>query len=559
MGRFILLKNFKMTISSLRYKLKKKKSDRGNLWDRFMAILASANLALVLFDLSYVPLRDFWLQGRIQYDIKFGLIKAKIPEEPIIIPTFGITEYYDRVKAIEPYRDTEQYLKLVEDFNEEIDLITRQAQGYTAADLQGIEKTNPSLLGKIDREIADYINKNISPTRREKLQKMLANLQVESENIIDDNPFQVANKTGTLEKIKNQMRLHIFEKEDASSTRAFQRFWTLDYLLENGIWKQRFFFEEDITPLISRNYYRPVGENGQPVDYFGLIDFLFFPLFAFDFLLRIWLIRRRHNGITLFDAVLWRWYDLFLFIPVFRWLRIIPVTIRLDRAKLIDLSEIVKQTRQGFVANIAEDLTEIIVIRILNQVQSAIREGEVTKFLESKNVREYIDLNNTNEVAEIAKIIAEVFIVQVIPQIKPDVEAILKYSIEKAIHQSPAYRQLEKLPGMEQLQHNLVEQLIKQTYQTFSDTLKGFLEEDPDFDRLLDNLVNNFSKIWSKQIQTKESLQKIELLAIDLLEEIKVNYVERLSQEDIEEIIEQTRILHQGDRNIPQLKSARFK
>lgn len=548
-----------MTISSLRYKLKKKKSDRGNLWDRFMAILASANLALVLFDLSYVPLRDFWLQGRIQYDIKFGLIKTKIPQEPIIIPTFGITEYYDRVKAIEPYRDTEQYLKLVEDFNEEIDLITRQAQGYTAADLQGIEKTNPSLLGKIDREIADYINKNISPIRREKLAEMLANLQLESENIIEDNPFQVANKTGTLEKIKNKMRLHIFETEDASSTRAFQRFWTLDYLLENGIWKQQFFFEEEITPLISRNYYRPVGENGQPVDYFGLLDFLFFPLFAFDFLLRIFLIRRRHTGITLFDAVLWRWYDLFLFIPVFRWLRIIPVTIRLDRAKLIDLSEIVKQTRQGFVANIAEDLTEIVVVRVLNQVQSAIREGEVTKILERKNVREYIDLNNTNEVAEITKIIAEVFILQVIPQIRPDIEAILKYTIEKAIHQSPAYRQLEKLPGMEQLQNNLVEQLIKQTYQTFSDTLKGFLEEDPDFERLLDNLVNNFSKIWSKQIQTKESLQKIELLAIDLLEEIKVNYVESLSQEDIEEIIEQTRILHQGDRNIPQLKSARFK
>lgn len=548
-----------MTISSLRYKLKKKKSDRGNLWDRFMAILASANLALVLFDLSYVPLRDFWLQGRIQYDIKFGLIKTKIPQEPIIIPTFGITEYYDRVKAIEPYRDTEQYLKLVEDFNEEIDLITRQAQGYTAADLQGIEKTNPSLLGKIDREIADYINKNISPIRREKLAEMLANLQLESENIIEDNPFQVANKTGTLEKIKNKMRLHIFETEDASSTRSFQRFWTLDYLLENGIWKQQFFFEEEITPLISRNYYRPVGENGQPVDYFGLLDFLFFPLFAFDFLLRIFLIRRRHTGITLFDAVLWRWYDLFLFIPVFRWLRIIPVTIRLDRAKLIDLSEIVKQTRQGFVANIAEDLTEIVVVRVLNQVQSAIREGEVTKILERKNVREYIDLNNTNEVAEITKIIAEVFILQVIPQIRPDIEAILKYTIEKAIHQSPAYRQLEKLPGMEQLQNNLVEQLIKQTYQTFSDTLKGFLEEDPDFERLLDNLVNNFSKIWSKQIQTKESLQKIELLAIDLLEEIKVNYVESLSQEDIEEIIEQTRILHQGDRNIPQLKSARFK
>ncbi|WP_206740328.1 hypothetical protein, partial [Anaplasma marginale] len=68
------------------------------------------------------------------------------------------------------------------------------------------------------------------------------------------------------------------------------------------------------------------------------------------------------------------------------------------------------------------------------------------------------------------------------------------------------------------MQNNLVEELVKQTYQAFSDTLNGFLEKDADFDRLLDNLVNNFTKTWSKEIQTSESIAKIEHLAIDLLE-----------------------------------------
>ncbi len=544
-----------MTISNLRYKLNKKKENRGNLWDRFMAILASANLALVLFDMSYVPLRDFWLQGRIQYSIKFGLIKTTIPEKPLIIPTFGITKYYDQVKAIEGHDDTDRYLELVAAFNREIDFITQQAEGYSAEDLAG---TKSSLLSKIDSEIANYINYNLSVTRRERIREILANLRVESKETIDKNPFQIANKTGTLEKIKNRMRVHIFDDESASSTKAFQTFWTLEYLTENGVWKQRFFFQDRIVPLIETNYYRPVGENGQPVDYFGLIDFLFFPLFAFDFSLRILLIHRRYSGVTLFDAVLWRWYDLFLFIPVFRWLRIIPVTIRLNRAKLIDLSEIIKQTRQGFVANIAEDLTEIVVVRLINQVQEGIRQGEITKFLNRENVKEYIDLNNTNETAEIAKIIAKVFVERVIPKLKPDVEAILKYSIEKVIHQSPAYQQLKILPGMEILQSNLVDRLISQTYQTFADTLNGFLAADPEFDRLLGNLVNNFNQTWGEQIQTKESLKKIEILAIDLLEEIKVNYVENLSQEDIEQILEQTRKLHENGRNIPKLKSAKL-
>ncbi|MGF1481556.1 MAG: hypothetical protein ACFB4I_19080 [Cyanophyceae cyanobacterium] len=35
-------------------------------WDRVVAIAAALNLLLVLFDLTYIPLRDFWLQGRVR-------------------------------------------------------------------------------------------------------------------------------------------------------------------------------------------------------------------------------------------------------------------------------------------------------------------------------------------------------------------------------------------------------------------------------------------------------------------------------------------------------------
>ena len=31
-------------------------------WDQTVAMIAAANLAWVLFDVSYVPLRNFWLQ-----------------------------------------------------------------------------------------------------------------------------------------------------------------------------------------------------------------------------------------------------------------------------------------------------------------------------------------------------------------------------------------------------------------------------------------------------------------------------------------------------------------
>ena len=59
----------------------------------------------------------------------------------------------------------------------------------------------------------------------------------------------------------------------------------------------------------------------------------------------------------------------------------------------------------------------------------------------------------------------------------------------------------------------------------------------------MESLISNVGKTVSSELQAQQSMNKIELLLIDLLEEIKINYVERLSQEDIEDILEQTRSL----------------
>ena len=47
------------------------------------------------------------------------------------------------------------------------------------------------------------------------------------------------------------------------------------------------------------------------------------------------------------------------------------------------------------------------------------------------------------------------------------------------------------------------------------------------------------------EIQAQESIKEIESLLVTMLEEIKINYVKRLSAEDMEEILEQTRMLRQ--------------
>jgi hypothetical protein len=303
------------------------------------------------------------------------------------------------------------------------------------------------------------------------------------------------------------------------------------------------FFNREIKPLIEVNYYRPLGENGQPEDFFGLIDFPFFVLFGLEFLGRTWWISRRRTAITWRDAMLWRWYDIFLLIPIFRWLRFIPVTIRLNQAKLIDLDRIQRQLSQGFVASIAEDLTEVVVVRLINQVQISIRQGDIANWLSRRPVRPYVDLNNTDEVAALSGLFVQLTVYQVLPKIRPDLEALLQHNIEKALNQSPAYKGLQQLPGMEQIQHQLSERLVKEIFQAIYDGINNAMQEDPVGDELFKRLIEHLSEALGTEIQTKQTLQKIQSLLADLLEEIKVNYVEKLSEQDLEEILEQTRAI----------------
>jgi len=210
-----------------------------------------------------------------------------------------------------------------------------------------------------------------------------------SAEMISQDPFQLANKSGNLEKIKNIMRDRMADpisNPRDSATVAFENFWNSDHL-EGQIDEELTFFEREIAPLINTNYYRPIGENGQFVDYFGLIDFPFIVIIFADFLLRSFVISLRYHGIKIQDAIFWRWYDIIFFLPTLRWLKIIPVAVRLDESKLISLKSIKRQASQGFVASIAGDITEVIILRILNQLQNVIKDGYIENSLSPENTQ----------------------------------------------------------------------------------------------------------------------------------------------------------------------------
>ncbi|MCV3212456.1 hypothetical protein OGM63_02730 [Plectonema radiosum NIES-515] len=450
---------------------------RRNLWfERLMAIIATVNLCICLFDLSYIPWRDLYLR--------------KVPQ---------ITKVYDKVKGIKPHREIENYLENVKLLEEQV-----------------------SQTGLKSKESAIQL---------EELRRL-------STEMIDGNPFGAVNKSGTLEKIKNRMRDRTSVK---SAKQAFGTFWSQAYLTENG-WNQEIaFFNQKIQPLIVTGYYRTIDENGEFTNILWLIDLPFVTFFALELLARTFYIRRQNPGFSWLDAVLWRWYDLFLLLPFWRLLRIIPVLVRLDQAHLLNLQPVRKQINQGVVANFAEELTEIVIVRLINQIQGSIKQGDLTRWLlQKENHSEYVDINNINEVEAIAGILIKAIVYQVLPKIEPEIVAILHHSIDGAFNQSPIYRNLHNLPGVGQIQAQLSEQLSTQIATNLYKALVSAVE-DPVATKLSSQLLERFSEALGAEMQKKQVLSEIQSLLFDFLEEVKINYVQRLSHEDIEQIIQQTR------------------
>src|SRR6476469_774260 len=208
-------------------KLAKNKRSRRQLWfERVMALLALINLVVFLFDLSYIACRDLYFR------------EARV-----------LTEVYDPVKGIEEHRDTQRYLKTVEQLKAQV-----QQTGLQSPEVEA-------------------------------LLKELQGLSVE---MVETNPFAQANKTGTLEKIKNRMRDRI---DNDSAKQSFRTFWSQPYLAQQGWQNEIKFYDSKIQPLIAANYFRPIWENGDPIDYFfWRIDIWFFSLFAVEFLLRTYIL-----------------------------------------------------------------------------------------------------------------------------------------------------------------------------------------------------------------------------------------------------------------------------
>ena len=466
---------------------------RARWFERIMAMVALLNLLLVILDLSYIPLRDVYLR---------------------LLPGFT-TWYGETFKGIEPHRFTANYLDTVDQLEQQV------AQ-------TGL----------------------VSPEAR----AILMDLQEQSAAMVAENPFQVANRSGNLEQVKNKMRDRI---DLDSATDSLTTFWSVPHLSQAGFPQEIAFFNDEVRPLVETNFFRRIAVHGGFVDLFWRIDLWFNLLFALELLARSVYLDRRYKNFTWRDAVLWRWYDLLLVVPFsalrLPWLalsRIIPVTIRINQSNLINLDPVQNSISRFVISQVAVEMTEIVVLRVIDQAQALIRDGTVTQTLLEPSSRRYIEVGGVNEMEEIYKRLAALTVYNVLPQVKPELDALLKHTITHAFDRAPGYQGFRQLPGIGDLPDQVAQRVVAQLSANLYGALKGSLE-DQTSGKLTENLLQKLGETFKIQLKENEDIVELEALVANFLEEIKLNYVKRLAAEDVDRLIEERYQLYnvtQGDR-----------
>ncbi|GAB4239763.1 MAG: hypothetical protein Kow00121_66340 [Elainellaceae cyanobacterium] len=443
--------------------------------EKLIALLALLNLLLVCFNLTYLSLRDYYLQ---------------------MVPK--LTQVYDPIKGIEPHPVTQYYLG--------------QVNGFA----QQVEQTG------LESEASEV---------------QLAKLRRLSQQLVQDDPFMGMGQRQVLAKIERSIADRAGQ---VFGLAGFEQFWSFDYLAEAGWQTELQFFDQELRPLLAANYYRDVNRYGKFVDRFWQIDLPFVIIFGLDILARTYAVSRRRPDLNWLEAILRRWYDWFLILPFWRWLRVIPVTIRLYRANVINLDLFKAQLNRDFAIGFAQEIIEAVGVQVIDQMQESVQKGDVTRWLlQPESRRPYVPVNNTNEVQAIAGRLIAVSVYDVLPQVQPDIAALLQHNFAKALNQAPAYQSLRRLPGANYLPERLTERLAQDLSQAICGGLVNVLD-DSITTKLSAQLGKNFREALETELQKTQNLEPIQAWLVDLLEEIKINYVQTIALRDIESLIDET-------------------
>ncbi|MEO1693591.1 MAG: hypothetical protein AAFR63_19025, partial [Cyanobacteria bacterium J06631_6] len=147
-----------------------------------------------------------------------------------------------------------------------------------------------------------------------------------------------------------------------------------------------------------------------------------------------------------------------------------------------------------------------------------------------------IEVGETDKIDKISDRLISLTIYRVLPEVQPDLENLLRYSLKGALKQSDLYQAVRGIPGLTHLPQETIEQSADYLAQTTYDVLANSYT-DREGKVIFNRLSSNFATTLKQQIQNEATQAEIQTLLSDLLEEWKLNYVKNSQQRDPEKTL----------------------
>lgn len=287
--------------------------------------------------------------------------------------------WYDLIKGIEPDRDTQAYLRQVVNFNLQVEqkYLLRANQSIKLD--QNIDKSLQALR-KSSQELIDNPRYSQIPHNFGRITQVKYTM---GDHIYGNNGEVNPYLTPTLRLLNQTPLLRYLAPEilwaNRSTKEAFFIFWSRPHLEKYGWQNELNFFENNITFSLQSVYFRHRGVDGKYIDRFWLVDLPWLAWFWLEFLTRTWLLSRSQLRLSWLGAVKQRWYDLFLLQPFFPLWRILPAIIRLHQVRSPDMKKLAAALRLTVITSFAKEITDVILIQGINQVQYKLGKGYLQK------------------------------------------------------------------------------------------------------------------------------------------------------------------------------------
>lgn len=351
--------------------------------------------------------------------------------------------------------------------------------------------------------------------------KLLQEMRERSNALFQEDPFSGAGLSGVFEQVKNRMRRHMRLE---SAKQGFSHFWSLENLATpERVRSEARFFRDQIRPLLHRNYYRGLGEDGRPFNAFWLIDLWFVPFFAAEFLLRGLAEVRHSPRFPSWKAYAYaHWYDLFYFVPLVQYVvpfgqsgwihlfRVFSVGHRMRRLGLLNPVEVPQQ----YAAQALDLVTDLVSVRLLSNYQDSVRRFDLGEVLAS------ITPEQRETFRALAEQHAAVLVREVLPAIREDLKTLATMAAREAMASSPSYQSFRRIPLLGDWPERHLEAIVAEVVDGAETTLRNAVGS-AEYRAVVDRMVDRATEVLIQHAARLKSEETLKAMIVDMLEEQK--------------------------------------